>query len=331
MTPAATDRPAEPGRPSRRRTAAVGLRLPLRADPRSTDSADQVRADAASDGAASRRPTEAPTSRRATGGPAPRCGSSWSPPCSPSMTVALLLVGAASVVALQSYLVDRVDGQLDAIETTLECQDTHAAMTSPSGPLPERLRGRRSQHDRRHRSCCSIQATSRAAAAAGPAGATCRPGQDRRATTSPSTAGDRRGHWRVKVTDYQGRVMVVGRGSVRCGLRRRPPDPHRDAGRRRRPARARAGQRLDGPAEPATAGGHRAHGRGDRRRRPDPARARARPEHRAGSALGGAEHDADPDRVGLPGPRRVGGAGGAAPRSGCASSSPTPRTSCARR
>ena len=177
------------------------------------------------------------------------------------MSVALLLVGAASVVALQQL--SGGPGRRPARRDPRRRCRTHAP-ADVEQLAAERLRDRRAARRRARSSTRSRGSSSRMSCRTCPA--TCRPGPTGRATTSPSTAADHRSHWRVKVSDLPGPGRGRRRGSVRCGLRRRPPDPHRESGRHRRPARPGSGQRVDGAAEPAPAGGHRAHGGGDRGR-----------------------------------------------------------------
>ena len=87
-----------------------------------------------------------------------------------------------------------------------------------------------------------------------------------------------------------------------------------------------------GPRQPAAAGRGRGDRRRDRRRRPDPARPEAGdPRTEVGRLSHGAERHARPDRDGVPRAAGLGGRGAGRPRSGCAASSPTPATSCARR
>ena len=90
-------------------------------------------------------------------------------------------------------------------------------------------------------------------------------------------------------------------------------------------------RRRDRPGEPAPADRHRADRAGDRRGRPVPAGCPTRdPRTEVGGSAARSTH-AHPDRAGVPRPGGVRGGRAGGPRNGCAGSSPTPATSCARR
>ena len=128
MTPAATDRPADPGSgPSSPPPPDSAYRSELS---RSFDEGDDARR------AATERDERAERDEGAERDESDEAGEDTDEPKGhwwtrtplrvklvaavlSLMTIALLLVGAASVVALQGYLVDRVDGQLDAFEASL--------------------------------------------------------------------------------------------------------------------------------------------------------------------------------------------------------------------
>jgi two-component system OmpR family sensor kinase len=123
------------------------------------------------------------------------------------MTVALLLVGAASVVALQSYLVDRVDGQLDAIEAEINRVGL-AVLTSPGGPLPSDFKVAL-EFSAGTQICCAPTRQEAGSQARPNVPADLSTWRDRVGDYFTIESADRRGHWRVKVSEMDGRVMVI--------------------------------------------------------------------------------------------------------------------------
>ena len=124
------------------------------------------------------------------------------------MTVALLLVGAASVVALQGYLVDRVDGQLDAIEDEINRVGL-AVLTNPSGPLPSDFKVALEWPGQPVQICCAQTRADLTSDHLPNVPGDLSTWRDRVGDYFTVESRDQRGHWRVKVSEMDGRVMVI--------------------------------------------------------------------------------------------------------------------------